>query len=190
MTFSTSVQKIIGVFLVLGVSGCDNDNVAPVSDVVNSSFNVWCGDNPCAWTVEEGDVEPVPTWHRSATGIRFASDPTRISQVIRTQYLSCVLLALQGDISGDAVLHFQVDTCNDGLDDGDVDLELPDGNWKTVYREARLVPRCEEARIILEKTGAGDAMLASAKLTQDSFCAENPPPSALSVDGGIDTEAH
>ena len=172
-------QRTIALFLILGAPGCES---VAMDGIDNASFDIWCGDNPCAWKVEEGRVEPSPTWHRKAMGIRFADDPTRISQVIQVNQLSCVLLAVQGDTSGDAVLHLQVDTCNDGLDAADPNIELPDGDWKTIFREASLTPSCNEARIILEKTGTGDAVLASADLTADYFCAPNSP-SSTSTEG-------
>ena len=51
----------------VAVSGCADSQ----SDMaMNEEFKIWCGDNPCAWTVEEGEVAPASTWHRSARCFR------------------------------------------------------------------------------------------------------------------------
>ncbi len=152
--------------------GCANDMNA--EDAVNSEFTLWCGDNPCAWTVEEGEVAPAPTWHRSAKGIGFNSDPTRISQVVPLDDVECIIIATLGELEGNARFYWGMDFGNDGPSDGDGEIEIPFDNWETIHRETAVPAGTTEVRLILEKRGPGRAVLASAHFAGDYYCSSNP----------------
>ena len=145
-------------------------------DMVNEDFYIWCGDHACAWQVETGRVAPVPTWHRSADGIGFLSDPAIISQVVDFEDVPCLTLSVLGDLTEDAALFFEVDFFNDGMDESDPSIPLTDMNWETIYRETPVPDDCPVARIILRKAGNGTATLASANLSAGEYCADNGTP--------------
>jgi hypothetical protein len=54
--------------------GCDEE-------VVDPSFQAWCGDTLCAWDVEAGRIARVGTWHPSDYGVELIETPTILSQV-------------------------------------------------------------------------------------------------------------
>ena len=157
----------------VAVSGCADSQ----SDMaMNEEFKIWCGDNPCAWTVEEGEVAPASTWHRSAPGIGFNSDPARISQVISLEDVACLTIATLGAVEGNARFFWNLDYGNDGPPDGDVEIEIPFGDWKKVHREAVVPDGTAEVRLILEKRGPGRAVLASAYFFASHDCIRDAAP--------------
>ena len=178
----------VSLFAVIALlwAGCADD-LSSDRDFANPDFRLWCGDRACAWEVEAGTVEQVPTWHRKVHGIRLASDGAAISQVINMENVHCVLISLLGNIEGDAALHWEIDYDNDNRASPDVSIPIAAVRWKTAYREAPIPEGCEQARIILRRTGAGDATIAKVELEANRGCAANPPPDSdndLAKDAG------
>ena len=158
----------------LGGAGCVMSKDS--AGLANDDFRLWCGDRACAWSVDEGEVERVPTWHRSVYGIGLVSDPSQISQVVEMENVQCLLLSILADVDDKAILYWKVDFDNDGFDDRDHGVEVDARDWKTAYREAGVPAGCTEARIIIRKTGRGRAVVAKAEISGDAYCAANPEP--------------
>jgi hypothetical protein len=47
----------------------------------DSGFDLWCGDHMCAWNVERGQVQRVPTWNEGDPGVELVGDDVAISQL-------------------------------------------------------------------------------------------------------------
>ena len=43
-------------------------------------FDLWCGDELCAWKVERGDVKRVATWHEADAGVELVGGDVAIEQ--------------------------------------------------------------------------------------------------------------
>ncbi len=145
------------------------------ADLQNEEFRVWCGESACAWTVDQGKVERVPTWHRKVYGIGLTDDPTRISQVLEMENVRCLFLTLLADVDDAATLYWEIDYYNDDIDAPEHTVKIAVSDWETTHREASVPEGCTEARIILRKTGRGRAVVAKADISGNVYCAAEPP---------------
>jgi hypothetical protein len=60
------------------LGGCQSSEVSgPLGS--KSGLLAWCGEELCDWTVEEGSVERVPTWHEQEFGARLDGELTVLS---------------------------------------------------------------------------------------------------------------
>lgn len=142
----------------------------------DASFEQWCGDMLCGWTVERGRIEKVPTWHRSDYGVALIGDEVVISQVaeISDHPPACIVFELMVHQGGPGVvLYLELDY----LDDGEIDVQQQvgqitgDGGWTPVsYRMA--APRWyPSVRFVIRKLGADRALLAQVKAVGSEECA-------------------
>jgi len=60
----------------------------------NPGFDLWCGDELCAWKVEAGSIRRIPTWHRSDFGVELLGEETVLSQLVHTS-VTCFFVELQ-----------------------------------------------------------------------------------------------
>ena len=159
-----------------------------------ANFQSWCGDHACAWIVEEGEVKQVPTWHKRSYGLGMLSDPTVVFQVYRFEPTGddgdygastpqCLVIRLLGDFTPDARLTVELDFFNDGADDRDARIEIPDPDWATIHREATIPASCDAMRMSLRKEGAGRVTLAQVEVLFDIGCAADP--QLVSADAGL-----
>ena len=157
--------------------------------MANEEFTLWCGDRACAWEVDQGRVEPVPTWHRKAYGIGLVEDLTRISQVVEMEGVTCLLIAILANVEEKATLHWEVDFYNDDIENPEEKKKITTRGWETVYQEVPVPLGCNEARIILRKEGSGQVVIAKAEVMGNTYCAPNPEPGATSTEKETDTFA-
>jgi hypothetical protein len=101
----------------VSVAACETDLVD------DPGFQLWCGEQLCAWDLEEGEIQKVPTWHTHDYGVDLVGAPVLLSQVARRS-ASCVRIEVTSRVEAGAMVAIEVDA--DG--DGDVDLSVPVGS--------------------------------------------------------------
>lgn len=92
------------------------------TDIIEDpAFQFWCGEQPCEWQVEEGEVRQVPTWHEHDYAIELVGAPVVISQQAKRGAGDCVRIELIADVEPSAMLLVEIDFD----DDGSVDWTSP-----------------------------------------------------------------
>jgi hypothetical protein len=140
-------------------------------------FDLWCGDELCAWKVKYGEIRKIPTWHEGDSGVELLGESAiqqlspvdsgdgqcreqndGSTQCTRPDNV-CIEFSLLAQIEPTASVDLHVDV----LDDGTVEHEqrLPSGNWQRIAY--RIVVRHPFAgiRFDLVKAGSGTAKLAN-----------------------------
>ena len=103
-------------------------------DIVNDpTFRDWCGDTLCDWTLDAGQIHPVPTWIPEDLGVSFDSTPTQISQVTSENQATCILFTTVANFDASAGMTLLVDFNNDGTIDWQ--QPLPAAAWANVQTE-------------------------------------------------------
>src|ERR1043166_2886912 len=67
-------------------------------------FDLWCGDSLCAWKIERGDVQRVPTWHEADAGVALLGSDTAIEQLapVNSGDTNCIRFDLVANVDESA----------------------------------------------------------------------------------------
>lgn len=155
------------------------------SDILaDPSFDLWCEDEAgqqtlCTWVLEEGRIEPVPTWHEAEEGANLIGERVSISQLVElsSDELNCLFFTLNAEVSDAddrASLALVLDFNDDGL--VEVDQVLVADDYRAVQLFLTPPVEFESVRVRVRKTGAGPAILAAIR-AQSEFseaCHEEP----------------
>lgn len=139
----------------------------------NSAFDLWCEGQLCGWEVEEGTVTQAPTWHRADYGVGLNDDHVRFSQKLN-RAPRCLQFSALADVPPDATVTVGLDF----FDDGTVDYTFPIAGPAWTRSVAQLTPPrwYEGLRLIVEKTGPGQVVLAELSLENELVDACTGPP--------------
>ena len=157
-TRTTDRRLVFAIALGLFAIGCD--------DIVeDSSFQLWCGDTPCAWQVEAGRVAQAPTWHASDYGVALIDDPTAISQLVPRDRLGygCMQFEVIASNERGSELRLELDFDDDGVLELERTLDQSDFETDVFYVG---VPDELEGglRVRLVKYGPGRAVIAQLRV--------------------------
>ncbi|MGB8224684.1 MAG: hypothetical protein WCF10_18990 [Polyangiales bacterium] len=87
-------------------------------DIIDDAgFQFWCGDQLCAWTLEEGAVRKVTTWHEHDYAVELVGAPVILSQRATESSPSCVRIEIIADAEESAMLSIAIDVDGNGLND-------------------------------------------------------------------------
>lgn len=138
---------------------------------LDPGFDMWCGDQLCAWVIEKGDVQRVSTWHRSDYGAELIGSDVAISQLVSTR-VSCFHFALQADKDEGVELGLEMDF----LDDGSVEYShpLPSNDYSLVEYNINAPTWYDKVRFRITKKGPGRAVVAQVKITSGGDCYGQP----------------
>jgi hypothetical protein len=138
------------------------------------TFRLWCGEELCAWKTEAGSVRKAPTWHEADTGVEFVGTPARIGQNTPST-AQCLRFTSVADVSPSAQMSLTIDWDLDGTPD--YTYPVPSVSFRQVQADFILPPH-EGMRVVLEKKGSGNAVLAEIRLQllSSADCASAPPP--------------
>lgn len=170
MKMQTTMMLLILATPVLRGDTCGNDLNR------NGNFDLWCEDQLCGWTVEDGIVNRAPTWHRADYGVELQGAGVRMSQILQKGLLGgrCIHFTTLVDVEGDA----QAEVMIDFFDDGTIDYRQPlkGSNWARSETWVTAPRWYQDARLIIEKNGEGRAVLAEVRLEgrQAHECKEAP----------------
>ena len=138
----------------LGATDCGNV-------LRDSSFDLWCGDQLCAWKVERGDAKRVATWHEADSGVELVGDDVAIEQLspVNSHDGSCIKFDLVANVEDNAEVYFNVDVQSDGV--LEMHERLPTSHWKQLTYNIFVAAPYDGIRFELTKQGAGKAVLAN-----------------------------
>ncbi len=144
----------------------------------DSGYDLWCGDELCAWKVERGDIKRVPTWHEGDSGVELVGTDAAIAQLSPLDSGDgqcrdlpdgtlectspddvCVELSLLANIDENAVVDLNLDVFDDGVIDHT--QRLPIGAWQSLSYRVVIKQPFAGVRFELAKSGAGTAQLAN-----------------------------
>ncbi len=141
--------------------------------VQDPTFRDWCGNSLCAWTLDSGRIQRVPTWNPDDFGVAFLDKGTQISQVTQEKQAECLLFTTVADIDPAAQMTLLVDFNNDGV----IDFTGPLGatDWHQVQAEISAPPVYSGITFHLRKEGSGTAVLAEMQVVSTTGCTPAPP---------------
>jgi hypothetical protein len=149
-------------------------------------YDLWCGDELCAWKVERGEIKRVATWHEGDSGVELVGTDTAIAQLSpldsadgqcrdlpdgSTKCTSpddvCLEFSLLANIDEDAVVDLGMDIFNDGSIEHT--QRLPIAKWQPLAYKVVVRQPFAGVRFQLAKSGGGVAQLANigAKLAKN-----------------------
>jgi hypothetical protein len=138
-------------------------------------FDVWCGDQLCAWKVERGEVARVPTWNEGDPGVALVGNDVAIEQLspVDSGDGTCLEFDMIANVETDAQVTLGIDVFGDGS--VEYTETIPTSSWAPLTFKLPIRGPYRGVRFELAKRGNGRAVLAQigAKLIDD--CAALPP---------------
>jgi hypothetical protein len=138
----------------MGSTDCDGNVLR------DPGFDLWCGESLCAWKIERGDIQRVPTWHEADAGVALLGGDTAIEQVspVNSGDASCIRFDLVANIDENAEVDLNVDLEGDGTIE--MTERLPTSHWKPLSYNILIDGPFDGVRFELAKHGDGSAVLA------------------------------
>lgn len=172
MKTTTTIKRILlACFALLVLGGADSCD-PPLNQ--DPGFDFWCGNRLCAWNLEYGSVQRVPTWHRSDFGVSLIGPKVSLWQDIDASATSvqCLEITLQADTDEGVELALTFDF----FKDGSVEYSHPlvSDDYRTVTYKLKAPSYFDDLRLRIVKTGAGRAVLTRVRLGSSSSCSGAP----------------
>lgn len=136
----------------------------PPDFVDDAGFQIWCGERLCKWTLEEGDIARVSTWHDHDYGVELVGSPVLLSQDAQS-IGGCIRVETVSSVAASAEVFVEVDTDGDGLIDWQVRVPPSEVYQSRAYEQSTAVGR--DAVYFLRKSGTGRAVLARVRISDD-----------------------
>jgi hypothetical protein len=154
----------------------------------NTGFDLWCGEELCAWTVEAGEVERVPTWHDRDYAADLIGDDVVLTQRAEVDSGACggllfgpppspdqpLTLSLLANVESGATITFEVDYDEDGTVEYSQSISAFGPEWVadggTLYPPPRRDPASAAPRFALfrlQKQGSARALIAQIVVWDD-----------------------
>ena len=143
---------------VVGAAACETDLID------DPGFQLWCGEELCAWELEEGEIRKVPTWHTHDYGVDLVGAPVLLSQAA-LRSASCVRIEVTSRVEEDAMVTVEVDADSDGEVDWTVPVDSSDrfvGQVQDVELDLSY-----EGVFYLRKSGQGEAVVARLRVSEE-----------------------
>ena len=148
----------------MGATNCGGDAIK------DTGFDLWCGDSLCAWKLERGTLEQVPTWHEGDSGVSLTADDTAIEQL--SQFNSgdgtCLEFDFVANVTDDAEVYFNVDLEGDGT--LEMHERIPTSHWAPVSYAFSMVSPYDGIRFEIAKKGGGTVVLAQLGARRSDKC--------------------
>jgi hypothetical protein len=127
----------------------------------DSGFDLWCGNQLCAWKTERGAVKRVSTWSQGDPGVELVGNDVAIEQLtpVDSGDGTCIEFSLVANVDRSADVELNVDVFGDGSIDHHE--RLPEARWKLLTYDLLIKGPYAGIRFELAKTGDGTAQLAN-----------------------------
>ena len=127
----------------------------------DQGFDLWCGDQLCAWKLERGSIEQVPTWNEGDHGVALVGSDTAIEQLTPESSGdgTCIELTMVANVDPSVDVELNIDIYGDGSIEHHE--RLPAAKWKALTYDLLLKGPYYGVRFELAKTGSGTAELAN-----------------------------
>ncbi|HEY5923243.1 MAG TPA: hypothetical protein VIV11_16300 [Kofleriaceae bacterium] len=141
-------------------------------------YDLWCGDDLCAWKVERGEIKRVATWHEGDSGVELVGTDTAIMQLSPVDSADgqcrdnpdgsttctspddvCLEFSLLANIDDTAVVDLNIDVLGDGTFEHT--QRLPIAKWQPLSYKIVIGQPFAGVRFQLAKSGPGVAQLAN-----------------------------
>lgn len=144
----------LGCFFLCSAQDCHNHLID------DNGFDLWCGEDLCAWEVERGDIAQVATWHEADPGVALVGDDVAITQLSPEQGfgVDCVQLDVVADIDADTQVSLEMDFEDDG--DTDAVRVFPASRWEPIEYIEHASEPFHRVRFRIHKKGPGRAAFA------------------------------
>jgi hypothetical protein len=151
----------------LGATDCGNALRDP-------GFDLWCGDQLCAWKVERGEVERVPTWNEGDPGVALVGDDVAIEQLspVASTDGACIEFSMIADVDLGTDVYLDIDVFGDGSVERTERIATT--HWAPVAFELPISGTYSGVRFELAKTGSGRAVLAQISAKTSATCGGAP----------------
>jgi hypothetical protein len=138
----------------------------------DSGFDLWCGDSLCAWKVERGGVQKVPTWSEGDPGVELIGGDVAIEQLTPVAssdtYGYCIEFDLIANVDEQAEVLLNIDL------DGDGTIEhterIATSKWQPISFLLPIQGSYDGIRFEIAKTGSGKAVLAQIQAQTTTDC--------------------
>ncbi len=152
------------IFVVLLLPACFETDV-----IDDAGFQMWCGNSLCAWSLEEGDIRRVPTWHEHDYAVELVGSPVVLSQQAQRSSAACVRVELIADVEPAAQMTAEIDYDGDGRSDWTTPIDRQ--GFRSMAWDVR--PGVDRGSVFyLRKAGEGRAVVT--QLRASSEC-DDPP---------------
>lgn len=136
-------------------------------------FDLWCGEELCAWKLERGEVKRVPTWHEGDAGVELVGTDVAITQLtpVNSGDGTCLRFELVANVEDNTEVYLDVDVQGDGT--LEMHERIPTSRWKPLSYNFALATPYDGIRFEITKRGAGQAVLANigAQTLENNQCA-------------------
>jgi hypothetical protein len=163
---SLKSRASLAITCVLGASMLGGDCDGDVAQ--DPTFRDWCGGSLCAWSLDAGRIEAVPTWNANDLGVSFVETPTQISQATTESSAKCLLFTSVAKIDPLAQMSIAVDFDNDGSIEYTATLASTD--WQRVQTMITAPRAYQGITFTLRKAGTGAAVLAEMRIQSTTGC--------------------
>ncbi len=138
--------------------------------VRDPGFDLWCGDNLCAWKVERGSIARVPTWNEGDPGVELVGDDAAIEQLspVTSHDSNCLEFDLIANVDETAQVSLNVDVYGDGS--VEYTEQIPTAHWKSLRFLLPIEGTYGGVRFELQKVGPGTAVLAQIQAKTSDQC--------------------
>lgn len=127
----------------------------------DSTFDLWCGEELCAWKVTRGDIKRIPTWNEGDSGVELVGSDAAIQQLTPVNHGdgTCIKFHLVANIGDKAEAFLDIDVQGDGTVERSE--RIPTAHWKPVSYTIAITPPFDGVRFEIRKGGTGTAQLAN-----------------------------
>jgi hypothetical protein len=124
-------------------------------------FDLWCGEELCAWKLERGEVKRVATWHESDAGVELVGTDVAIEQLtpVNSGDGECIRFDLVANVAESAEVYLNVDIEGDGT--LEMHERIPTSHWKPLSYNFAVASPYDGIRFEITKRGEGEAVLAN-----------------------------
>jgi len=149
-----STLFIAAIFTQVGATDCGQV-------IRDSSFDLWCGEDLCAWKVTRGEIKRVPTWNEGDSGVELVGTEAAIQQLTPVNHGdgTCIKFHLVANVADKAEAFLDIDVQGDGTVERSE--RIPTANWKPLSYAISIAPPFDGIRFEIRKGGTGRVALAN-----------------------------
>jgi len=150
----------------LSLTGCPLDK--------DPGFDDWCGDQLCHWTLVDGQIQKVPTWHERDYGVELVVSHVTLVQQPDIRSVPCLEFKVIADIDPAAAVYVELDFGADGTTE--YREQIPSAAWQTLTFLVTAPTSYDTLALTIRKESDGHAVLARLELGDGQGCTGAPLP--------------
>jgi len=166
------MRSIIGSSIVLVAALAQLGSTDCGQAIRDDGFDLWCGEELCAWKVERGAVMRVASWNKGDYAVELVGSDVAIEQLspVNGSDGSCMRFTLIANVQDTADVVLNVDVEGDGT--VEMSERLPTSHWQPLTFTFALVQPYDGVRFEIAKRGLGEAVVANigAKIIASGDC--------------------